>query len=134
MSDLGKRSAKKKGVQNCTGLIFYHKFLGEEIISIANALLTPHHSARCTNVQSNIELKQERRLALCYLKFHANAIIRQTIMNLHPNLPKFIYKGRLIKTKELLLELESFTYLLFYCSSNKICSRVGIWKSVRSVC
>ncbi len=41
------------------------------VISIAIALSTPHHSARCTNVQSDIGEKQERRLALCYLKFHA---------------------------------------------------------------
>ena len=39
----------------------------------------PHISARCKNVQSDIEDKQERRLALCYLKFHAYAIIRQPV-------------------------------------------------------
>ncbi len=40
-----------------------------------------HHSARCTEVQSDIDKKQERRLALCYLKSNGHAIIRQTLIS-----------------------------------------------------
>ena len=47
---------------------------------------------------------------------------------------KICLQGGLNKTKELLLELESITYLVFYCFSNKICCRVGISKSVPRIC
>ena len=46
--------------------------------------LKPHRSARCTKIQSDIDVKQERRLALCNLKFHVLAIIRQTVIYIHP--------------------------------------------------
>ncbi len=53
---IANKDAKKLNVVILTVSVVIHNIFTKKcFISIANALWTPHHSARCTKVQSNIE-------------------------------------------------------------------------------
>ncbi len=68
-----------RGFSSCVS----NKYKYDLVLSLQQLrCLRPHPSAQCTKVKSDKEQKKERRLALCYSKFHAFAIIRrrQTIM------------------------------------------------------